>query len=400
MNKRIFAGILGLVITASCVFIEDAKGYAWLECKSSDDPYTWDGKYIKWYAGTNSFKSGSSRRTALVRALGRWNQAPGGFTYSDSVYWNDTSVSRTNKNTEVWFSNTLASGSATCYTDYYCLGNKEYIKKADIVFDNAVSWSYTTNQFSKEATFINSYTGNVYGGSRRSFVTTALHEMGHALGLLHENRRLNIMGQDMSHLHANAGKIRAYVGEDAVNGEIYLYGMTGNILKEDLSVSHWKFWKKGGTDNEYSLHILTKMYYVNSGNVVSGNWAEEIGVDGLGVRLYKVKKGTSYKVQFTYENNGYYDLSGVKVGFYISSNNNITTMDYRFDSRTFTLTRDRPFTKKLTLTIPSNMTVLGQTFPLTVGQIYWLGVIVDYKNSILEFSEDNNAAYLAIKIIP
>jgi hypothetical protein len=399
MNKRIFTGILGLVITASCVFIEDAKGYGWTNSGCTGDPYTWDGKYINWRAGKNSFKSGSSRRTALVRACQRWNQAPGNFTYSEFPIWNDTNVSRDNKKTETWFSNTLGKGSATCYKENYCIGNKEYIRKADIVYDNAVSWSYTTNQFSKEATFIKSYTGNVYGGSRRPFVTTALHEMGHALGLNHENRRLNIMGSDMSHLHANDGKIRAYVGEDAGNGEVYLYGKTGNILKDDLSVSHWKFWKAGGTDNEYSQHILTKMYYLND-NLVSGDWAEEIGVDGLGVRLYRVKKGNSYKVQFTYENNGYNTMNDFKVGFYISTNDKITTWDYRFATRTMTLSRDRPYTRKYTLTIPSEMVLLTQTVPLTVGQIYWLGVIVDYPDNIWEVAEDNNAAHIPITIIP
>ena len=148
MNKRIFAGILGLVITASCVFIEDAKGYGWTDSGCTGDPYTWDGKYINWRAGKNSFPSGSSYRTALVRACQRWNQAPGNFTYSNSVYWNDTSVSRTNGNTETWFSNTLGKGSATCYKQNYCYGNKEYIRKADIVYDNNVSWSTSTNQFS------------------------------------------------------------------------------------------------------------------------------------------------------------------------------------------------------------------------------------------------------------
>ena len=132
------------------------------------------------------------------------------------------------------------------------------------------------------------------------------------------------------------------------------------------------------------MHILTKIYRADNDNIVSWDWSE-------GVKKYKVKKGNSYKIQFTYENNGYYDKSGVNVGFYISNNRNITTGDTRFATRTMALNRNRPYTRKYTLTIPSN---------LSVGQVYWLGVIVDYTGSVTEFAEDNNAACIPIEIVP
>jgi hypothetical protein len=46
---------------------------------------------------------------------------------------------------------------------------------------------------------------------------------------------------------------------------------------------------------------------------------------------------------------------------------------------------------KKSLTIPGD---------LTVGQTYYLGVIVDYTGQYFEFSEINNATYIPIKIIP
>ena len=79
------------------------------------------------------------------------------------------------------------------------------------------------------------------------------------------------------------------------------------------------------------------------------------------------------------------------MGFYISTNRNITTGDSRFATRTMDLNRNGVYTKKYNLTIPSN---------LIVDQTYWLGAIVDYTGSIAEFTEQNNAAYIPIMIIP
>lgn len=383
MNTRITTCLLALVIIAPVLFVEDAQGYVYRE-SNNGTKIKWEGENIRWRAASNSFPGGSSFRTALNRAISKWNQAPGEF-YFKPVTWGDTDINRKNKQTEIWFSDTLGSGSATCYTWLKWRWGTATIKEADIALDVDVPWSSSRTQSNKRVTSFSDYGyWRAYGGNRRPFVTTALHEMGHALGLLHENRVLNIMGSDTSHLHANNKRIRAYVGENAGHGEVYLYGKTDTILKDDLSVSHWKFWKAGGKDNEYSQHIFTKIYHLSTGNPVYSKWYE-------GVKRYRVKKSTSYNVQFTYENNGYYPQSGVNVGFYISGNRNITTKDARFATRTMNLTRNSPYTRKFTLTIPSN---------LTVGYGYWLGVIIDYTGSIQEFDEYNNAAYIPIKIIP
>ena len=381
MNRRTLAYILGLLFTVAAVFVADVQGYGYKT--GNGKKIKWSGEKIEWRAAKTSFPAGSAYRTALTRAMGRWNQAPGEFDFVYPPTWNDTSVSRDNSQTEVWASDSL-DPPAICYRWFKWSGGTARYREADIVFDATLAWSTSTTQSNKDVTSSAVYGNKVYGGGSRPFVTTALHEMGHALGLNHENRRLNIMGSDPSHLHANDGKIRAYVGEDAGNGEVFLYGQTDTILKNDLSASHWKYWKAGGKDDEYSLHILTKIYHAASGNVVSSTWFQ-------GVKRYKVKKGTSYKVQFTYENNGYFDQSGVNVGFYISTNDRITTGDTRFATRTMTLNRNRPYTRKYTLTVPAN---------LVVDQVYWLGVIVDYTGSITEFAEDNNAAYIPIEIIP
>jgi hypothetical protein len=191
------------------------------------------------------------------------------------------------------------------------------------------------------------------------------------------------MGEDWDHIHANNGKVRSYVGEDAGDGEVFLYGQTNNTYKNDLGVSHWKYGGKDEDDPEYSEHIRTKLYNQFGSGVINSNSFE-------GVRRYEVLAGQTYKVQFTYENNGYYNKSNIKVGYYISTNGYITTYDRLIKTRTMTLNRNDPWTDKYTVTIPHD---------LVVDQTYWLGVIVDYTKNIAEFSNVNNATYIPIEII-
>ncbi len=105
---------------------------------------------------------------------------------------------------------------------------------------------------------------------------------------------------------------------------------------------------------------------------------------------FEKSDGQTYKVEFTYENNGYYDKSGVDVGYYISTNDNITTLDTLIATSTKTLNRNKASTSTKTLTLPAW---------LVVGQTYYVGVIVDYTKSIAEYSSTNNATYLPIRIL-
>ena len=82
--------------------------------------------------------------------------------------------------------------------------------------------------------------------------------------------------------------------------------------------------------------------------------------------------------------------SGVDVGFYISTNNLITTFDRRIGGRTLTLSRDNVYSPTHhTVTIPGD---------LNVGQTYWVGAIIDEDNSLSEAVEWNNATYIPIRV--
>jgi len=80
------------------------------------------------------------------------------------------------------------------------------------------------------------------------------------------------------------------------------------------------------------------------------------------------------------KNNGTISADAVKVGWYLSTDNNITTSDYLIG------TRNTPILQV------NNYTTLGLTANLAnipPGN-YYLGTIIDYEDSLVEFSEDNN----------
>lgn len=86
-----------------------------------------------------------------------------------------------------------------------------------------------------------------------------------------------------------------------------------------------------------------------------------------------------------------YNIMGVDVAWYISTNSNITTHDKRIRTRTMTLNRGKAYTTEHTVTIPSS--------GYEVDDELYLGVIVDYTGKISEFSNFNNATYLPILIV-
>jgi hypothetical protein len=178
-------------------------------------------------------------------------------------------------------------------------------------------------------------------------------------------------------MHANGATAGTSPGEDAAAGLVALYGLWAEA-PEDVGVAHWRWIGNGGG---YSKHARTRIF----------------GSDGIELPkacapckepIYRVQAGQSVQFELSYENQGKSPQT-IKIGYYLSTDDLITTADSRLGSRTQTFSRNTVVTSRKTLTIPST---------LTRGRTYWLGAIADYPNVLRERYEDNNAASTGIVV--
>lgn len=337
-----------------------------------------DSTPLKW--GTNnptfavsavSFPDGYWRN-GLQRTIDLVNQNPTPFFFSLATDTNGVALN--NGQSEVWGSTdagVLQGAPAITYwydTCYWLFGVVSHRDEADVIFDYNSPFQWTADEV--KTSLIR------YTGTKRQLQGTGVHEFGHALGLLHVNTEYNVMGTDFEHIWANGSSAHGYLGEDAADGTAYLYGNTYNF--QDLSVSHWKY---SGTSGEYSDHTRTVVY--NS----AGTVLPTVTVNGE--TGYRVSKGQSVQVEFTYENNGK-DTQTVNTGWYLSTNDIISTGDRLLATNTgMTLSRGDVMTFKRTVTIPTD---------LVSGTNYWLGTIVDNNNAVADAVRSNNATYIPIRV--
>ena len=364
MNRN-FLVITALFISLITLEVNAAK---WRECNGNK--IKWGSNTVTMRASNVSFVPGSSFTSSLQTSINRVNDNPSKFNFSLAL--GDSSVGRNNNQNEIWFSNNPdildgAPAIALSWRHWYWLFGWHYgIDEVDVVFN--VATNYTTSM-AKTSLW-------PFGGPARPFQTTAIHEFGHALGLKHENRWYNIMGQDWDHIHVNGNTARSYLGEDAADGSVHLYGATTGTM-EDVSLTNFKY---QGTSGEYSTHQPTRMY--NSSDAVLSSFIDE------GERRYRASKNQTVKLELTAENNGK-SYQEVKIAYYISSNSTITTLDRLIGTGNLTLGRNQPYTFKRTLVIPGD---------LTSGNDYWVGAVIDYDNALGETVSSNNATYIPIRI--
>lgn len=351
MRMRTFA-IIGLIAIGVGVSLTDA--------------YVTHGRYtsnnMRMRAATVSFPEGNPYRTALSNVVSRFFNNPSDFWFTQT--WNDGSIGFDNGQNEVWFSADPKYNPAYTFWWYNIFGD---VKEADCVFYNGEA--YTTSMTKTDLW--------TFGGAYRPFETTAAHEYGHASGLSHENDEYNIMGQDWTHIHCNGQTARSYVGEDACDGLVSLYGRYSNGDIQDLSVTLHRYKGKSG---EYSTHKMGKM--TNSDGVTLSSASFN------GQRRYNVSRGQLVNVEFTYENEGE-TTKTVNIAFYISTNSSISTADRRIATGWVKEARGNVHQVATSLYIPED---------LTVGKTYYLGVIIDYDNTVAEVDNANNAAYHIIKV--
>lgn len=355
-NKTICGGAAALAFAVSGA----AEAYTLITCNGNN--IRWSGTSATMRASDIGFPSGSSWRSALGNSISLVNQNPSAFDYG--IVYGDTSVGFNNGQNEIWWSNGFG---APAIANWWMNCNTGRFTEVDIRFDNTVA--YTTSN-SKSVLW-------PYGGGSRPFRTTAIHELGHGVGLSHTANTYSVMGQDWDHIHANGSTARAYFGEDASSGAVALYGGNpGNV--QDLGVSQWR---RTGASGEYSTHDRTRIR--NSGC----GWVSSSTVNGE--PRYNVNKGQQYLVEFSYENNGE-SYQTTEVGYFISTNDYISTGDRRIGGRNgMGLGRNTVFTFQAPVTIPAD---------LVSGQTYWLGVIIDEDSTLSEVTETNNRTYISIRV--
>jgi hypothetical protein len=273
-----------------------------------------------------------------------------------------------------WENNTVANSgeydvfvtwSRSLVTVWPISGN---LMVTDILFYTASGTTWTTSMVATSSI--------AYGGSFRQFEPAAIHELGHALGLDHEGDEYNVMGTEYTHVHLNDGICHSYVGEDASDGAVSLYGLNGSA-GQDVSVVHWK---RTGVSGGYSVHSLTEIFVPGTLTPKSSTALSD------GQLRYIINDGDSVDVEFTYENNGRSDQTP-NIGFYLSLDDNITTGDTFLTSSSPTLRRNDVYTRSYTVRIPAG----------TAARNYWLGAVIDYDSQISEF-DGNNAASIPIEV--
>lgn len=358
MYRMLFALTTALLLACGA---GDAFAYNLIKC--GGQPVKWSSGVFAVSAHSAGFPAGPWR-DALAYVVSRWDNNPSLLSFS--ISYDDPNVGRNNGQSEVWWSSGLENGAPAIA---YWLWNPSTCRftEVDIAFDINVPYTYTTNKTSLWP----------YGGPYRPFQTTAMHEFGHGGGLAHTANTYNVLGQDYTHIHANGSTARAYPGEDASTGLVAAYGLWSGAA-EDVGVVHWRW---TGSSGEYSTHSRTRIF--NS----SGVELPKVPTSSV-EPVYRVSKGQTVQLELSYESLGKSSKT-VAVGYYLSTNDTITTADWLLGSTSLTFNRNTVLTWKKTLTIPSN---------LTSGQTYWLGAIVDYTNALVEGDENNNATYIGIRV--
>lgn len=331
-----FVSLIGLVIIAGICIPQLAHAYGYQTCSGHN--IVWGSGRTTMYISTTSFPAGSSWDSRLQNAMWHWNNVKG----SDFNFYvgrdTDGSHSSSNGRNEVYLDNSLSGALAVTLKRYHCywfFGYHYGIDETDIAFNNNYSWSTS------------SYNYGTPTGSPYNVEGVALHELGHALGLNHEDRWMATMNS--------------------------YYPASGPF-------GYYKEWDPFG-DDRLGLRFLYPDSTTETDIAASPLKRTGTGSSSLVSSPSSAARGSYVTIQFTFSN-----LSTATrtfdIAFYLSTNNYISSFDTllgtnygAWGSAGYTGTFSR------TLWIPSS----------TTPGTYYLGFIVDDNFDLTENNENNNS---------
>jgi hypothetical protein len=313
-----------------------ANAAGWNTCNGNVQH--WNSGWTNMYISTTSFPAGSTWDARLQDAMWHWNNVGGsGFNF---YVGRDTDGSHSSGNgvNEVYMTGT-EDGSALAVTFtrshcYWLFGTQNGLDEADVSFNANLAWSLDPFDYGNPS------------GPPYNFELVALHELGHALGLNHEDRWMATMNS----IYPNSGTLGYYKEVDPLADD----RAGARILYPD------------GT---------TEVDVAGSAFKHTGS-----GTSGLVSSPSSAARGSTVTIEYTFSNQGTATQS-FDIGFYLSTNDYISTGDtllgmnygaWAGSGVQATYTR--------TLTIPSWVT----------PGYYTLGFLLDPNGTVAEKNETND----------
>lgn len=329
INKIIFLSI-GILLPSYLLSYNTYNNAKW--------PYNKTTMYIS----TTSYPQGTWMDSALQRAMNRWTNVKGSnFTFN---FGRDTDGTHgKNLKNEIYMGNLSQFTSTEETLAFTTIDHRNsVIYEKDIAFNPYVTWIDFLGSWLK--------TSVAQSDNEAYFEGVALHELGHVLGLDHEDDVLATMNS----YHPSGGPVGHIniweVHGDDRNGIRYLY-----------------------PDSTHETDIVASKYFRTAP-----------GKSDVASALYPsptyLWRGQTYSIPYTTENLSTTTQS-YSVSFYLSTDSVIGVADqYLTTTYVNNVGKGTSVTKTASITIPTN---------ISTGT-YYLGYIIDLTNDISESRKGNN----------
>jgi hypothetical protein len=355
MSQRLKALSILLILAAAAV---PAQAYEYPQCLGYSK--RWDASSMTMFPSTSQFEypwGYTQFKAPLEAARQAWNYAPAN-AFPISFFYNNSSIGAVNDGVNSigirnattgwaygpWLATTIVRYDAcTMFVEY---GS---ILEADIFFNFA---AYPPSGWNTDLEPSPSQVQSSY-----NFALVAMHQLGHAMGLDHENDLLATMNSEYP-FGGPIGRDSLQPHADDIRGIRAGYG--SGVSQNDLAAVPYK---SDGSGNSSPLASPASTVY----------------------------RSRSYTFPFTIENRGTTSFSSVTVGFYLTPDRVVTANETYLGSATFSLGVGATTTANVTLNIPTSVT------PGT----YYFGWIVDPNETVSEGGRVNNGTtYMSAFTVP